>query len=107
MAFSKLSEIVKISEERGLPFWQIILEDDLLERNTTYEESFDRMKAMFDAMIAKLPVPYRAAGLMNRLAFYVPWEVYDSYQNLLASRVDALGDVKATKDCFVELCKSY
>lgn len=51
MAFSKLSEIVKISDDRGLPFWQIILEDDLLERNTTYEESFDRMKAMFDAMI--------------------------------------------------------
>ena len=51
---------------------------------------------MFDAMIAKLPVPYRAAGLMNRLAFYVPWEVYDSYQNLLASRVDALGDVNLT-----------
>ena len=51
---------------------------------------------MFDAMIAKLPVPYRAAGLMNRLAFYVPWEVYDSYQNLLASRVDALGDANLT-----------
>ena len=56
----------------------------------------DGIDAMFDAMIAKLPVPYRAAGLMNRLAFYVPWEVYDSYQNLLASRVDALGDVNLT-----------
>ena len=51
---------------------------------------------MFDAMIGKLPVPYRAAGLMNRLAFYVPWEVYDAYQNLLASRVDALGDANLT-----------
>ena len=51
---------------------------------------------MFDAMIGKLPVPYRAAGLMNRLAFYVPWEVYDAYQNLLASRVDTLGDVNLT-----------
>ena len=56
----------------------------------------DGIDAMFDAMIGKLPVPYRAAGLMNRLAFYVPWEVYDSYQNLLASRVDALGDANLT-----------
>ena len=51
---------------------------------------------MFDAMIGALPVAYRSAGLMNRLAFYVPWEVYDAYQNLLASRVDALGDVNLT-----------
>ena len=56
----------------------------------------DGIDAMFDAMIDKLPVPYRAAGLMNRLAFYVPWEVYDAYQNLLASRVDALGDINLT-----------
>ena len=56
----------------------------------------DGIDAMFDAMIGKLPVPYRAAGLMNRLSFYVPWEVYDAYQNLLASRVDTLGDVNLT-----------
>ena len=56
----------------------------------------DGIDAMFDTMISKLPVPYRAAGLMNRLAFYVPWEVYDAYQNLLASRVDTLGDVNLT-----------
>jgi hypothetical protein len=51
---------------------------------------------MFDSMIGNLPVAYRAAGLMNRLAFYVPWEVYDAYQNLLASRVDTLGDANLT-----------
>jgi len=56
----------------------------------------DGIDAMFDSMIGKLPVPYRAAGLMNRLSFYVPWEVYDAYQNLLASRVDALGDANLT-----------
>ena len=56
----------------------------------------DGIDAMFDAMIGKLPVPYRAAGLMNRLAFYVPWEIYDAYQNLLASRVDTLGDINLT-----------
>lgn len=56
----------------------------------------DGIDAMFDAMIGKLPVPYRAAGLMNRMSFYVPWEVYDAYQNLLASRVDTLGDINLT-----------
>ena len=56
----------------------------------------DGIDAMFDAMIGKLPVAYRAAGLLNRLAFYVPWEVYDAYQNLLASRVDTLGDANLT-----------
>lgn len=56
----------------------------------------DGIDAMFDAMINKLPVAYRAAGLLNRLNFYVPWEVYDAYQNLLASRVDALGDANLT-----------
>ena len=56
----------------------------------------DGIDAMFDTMIGKLPVAYRSAGLMNRLAFYVPWEVYDAYQNLLASRVDALGDINLT-----------
>jgi len=56
----------------------------------------DGIDAMFDSMIGKLPVPYRAAGLMNRMTFYVPWEVYDAYQNLLASRVDALGDINLT-----------
>ena len=59
-------------------------------------EVSDGVDAMFDKMIAKLPVAYRSAGLMNKLAFYVPWEVYDAYQNLLASRVDALGDINLT-----------
>ena len=52
--------------------------------------------AMFDAMIGKLPVAYRSAGLLNRMTFYVPWEVYDAYQNLLISRNTQLGDVNIT-----------
>ena len=50
------------------------------------------VEAMFDAMIGKLPVAYRSAQLLDKLAFYVPWEVYDAYHNLLASRYTALGD---------------
>ena len=50
------------------------------------------VEAMFDAMINKLPVAYRSAQLLDRLTFYVPWEVYDSYHNLLMSRYTGLGD---------------
>lgn len=56
----------------------------------------DGIDSMFDAMIMKLPTAYRAKGLLNRLNFYVPFEVFDAYQNLLASRVDALGDANLT-----------
>ena len=50
------------------------------------------VEAMFDAMVKKMPVAYRSANLLNRMAFYVPWEVYDSYHNLLMSRYTNLGD---------------
>ena len=52
--------------------------------------------AMFDAMLEKLPIAYRAAGYLNRMTFYVGWETYNAYQNLLASRVDTLGDANLT-----------
>ena len=51
MAFSKIQEILKIADERKIPFWRIILEDDLNDRNVTYEESFERMGKMLEAMI--------------------------------------------------------
>ena len=76
------------------------VKSDLVDDNTDDNDGDfdldDGIDAMFDAMIGKLPVAYRAAGLMNRMSFYVPWEVYDAYQNLLASRVDALGDINLT-----------
>ena len=50
------------------------------------------VEAMFDAMVKKMPVAYRSANLLNRMTFYVPWEVYDSYHNLLMSRYTNLGD---------------
>ena len=50
------------------------------------------VEAMFDAMINKLPIAYRQSQLLDKLTFYVPWEVYDSYRNLLMSRYTNLGD---------------
>lgn len=51
MSFSKISEIVKISEERKVPFWRIIIEDDMRDRNVSFEDSYAKMERMLDAMI--------------------------------------------------------
>lgn len=51
MGFNKIQEIINIADERDVPFWQVVLEDDLQERNVSYEESFGRMQRLFDAMV--------------------------------------------------------
>ena len=51
MAFAKISEILKNAQKNNIPFWQVILEDDMQERNVTREESFSRMEKLLNAMI--------------------------------------------------------
>ena len=51
MSFSKITEIINIAEKSDTPFWKVILEDDIHERNTSESESFTRMEKMLDAMI--------------------------------------------------------
>ena len=51
MSFSKVSEIIEASKNRKLPFWKVILEDDMQERKVTEKESFSKMETMLDAMI--------------------------------------------------------
>ncbi|MGN0161051.1 MAG: L-serine ammonia-lyase, iron-sulfur-dependent, subunit alpha [Lachnospiraceae bacterium] len=51
MGFIKLSEIVEASNEQGIPFWQVVLQEDMRERNVTKEDSMKMMKTMFDAML--------------------------------------------------------
>lgn len=50
MSFTKLSEIVDISNERNIPFWEVILQEDMRERNVTKEDSMNTMCSMFLAM---------------------------------------------------------
>ena len=52
----------------------------------------DGITAMFDAMLYKLPAPYRQAGLMKDLVYYVPFEVFKNYRNFLIDRETGLGD---------------
>lgn len=50
MSFSTLKQIRKSAEEQKKEFYEIIIEDDMKERNVSYEESFSEMKKMFLAM---------------------------------------------------------
>ncbi len=48
--FASLNEIVVKCQEENKEFWQVILEDDIAERNVTENESFEKMGEMWDAM---------------------------------------------------------
>ena len=52
----------------------------------------DGITGMFDAMLYKLPAPYRQANLMKDLVYYVPFEVFKAYRNFLIDRETGLGD---------------
>ncbi|MGM9623190.1 MAG: L-serine ammonia-lyase, iron-sulfur-dependent, subunit alpha [Butyricicoccus porcorum] len=50
MGFEKLQEILDCTQERHIPFWKVILEDDCTERSVSEEESFETMRHMYRAM---------------------------------------------------------
>lgn len=50
MSFERLDKILDMSKETGKAFWEIVIEDDMCERNVSYEESFETMRAMLRAM---------------------------------------------------------
>lgn len=50
MGFRYLKEIKDIAEEYQVPFWRVVIEDDMRERNVSFEESFEAMRGMYQAM---------------------------------------------------------
>ena len=50
MSFATLKEITNLVEESGKAFWQVVMEDDMKERNVSAEESFETMRMMYRAM---------------------------------------------------------
>lgn len=50
MIYKSLKEICEIAEEKNIPFWKVILKDDCKERNASEAESFEQMRAMYQAM---------------------------------------------------------
>ncbi|HKM33270.1 MAG TPA: L-serine ammonia-lyase, iron-sulfur-dependent, subunit alpha [Lachnospiraceae bacterium] len=51
MSFDSLTEIVERCDQRNLPFWQVIMDDDCEERNVNREESGEQMSRMWEAML--------------------------------------------------------
>lgn len=99
MSFSKLHDIVVASEKEKKDFWEIIMEDDMKERNVTSEESFNTMLGMYEAMkqadIAYDPNLRSASGLAGGDGKKI--EVFRKNRNMLIG--DFLAEVmeKAVK----------
>lgn len=51
MSFTSLQEMIRLSEEQQKPFWEIVLEDDMTERTVLREESMERMRVTWDAIL--------------------------------------------------------
>lgn len=52
MAYRSLQEIAQRCESEKIDFWEVILKGDITERGVSREESFTRMKGMWQAMLA-------------------------------------------------------
>ena len=50
MSLDKLETIVTISNTENKAFWEVVLEDDVRERNVSKQESFETMRGMLKAM---------------------------------------------------------
>lgn len=50
MNYSKLQTILELCEKENKEFWQIVVENDMQERNVSFAESFETMRAMLHAM---------------------------------------------------------
>ena len=50
MGFHKLQEIADCVQQKNLPFWKVVMQDDRQERNVSEEESFGMMRSMYQAM---------------------------------------------------------
>lgn len=48
--YGSLQELCELEETTGKPFWKIVQEDDCREQGISQEESFEQMRAMYQAM---------------------------------------------------------
>ena len=42
MGFNKIEEILQIASEKNISFWEVIIKDDMHERNVSFENSFEK-----------------------------------------------------------------
>lgn len=50
MSFRSLAEILEQSEQKKKEFWEIVVEDDMIMRQVSKENSFSKMNTMYQAM---------------------------------------------------------
>lgn len=50
MAYNSIKDLTDIAKKEKKPVWQVIIEDDMLERQVSFEQSFENMTAMYRAM---------------------------------------------------------
>lgn len=51
MAYESLQEIVAVCHEQNKPFWEVILEEDISERDVSSQDSMEKMRSTWDAML--------------------------------------------------------
>lgn len=51
MAYESLQEIVTVCREKNKPFWEVILEEDMSERDVARQDSMEKMRKTWDAML--------------------------------------------------------
>lgn len=54
MAFGSLEEMAVLAAEQNKPLWEIILEDDMHDRDASKEDSWKKMCRMWEAMLASV-----------------------------------------------------
>lgn len=52
MALDSVEEIIAQAEKMGIPFWEVVLEEDVEQRQVTREQSLERMRDAWRAMLA-------------------------------------------------------
>lgn len=69
MALTSVQQLLKACKEKGMPLWEVILEDDMEDRGTRREDSLHQMsvlwKAMKDASADYQPEARSASGLIG------------------------------------------
>ena len=48
--YKALADIIAAEKEKNLPFWKVVMQDDCIELDISEEESFKRMKYMYQVM---------------------------------------------------------
>ena len=51
MALNSMQEIFERAEAEAIPFWRVVLETDMEERQVTEEQSMEKMRAAWHAML--------------------------------------------------------